>query len=224
MRLYSNQQRPFTEIRHVAVAIAVVRHGLQHIGILHKAEILDEMKLGHLAWHNRLKDSQPKDSYLWIDPPIPTRRARQVAARCRQILRANVRGIPYAFSPPNDCFDSETGSFLLGPSRVGLTCSTFVLAVFDAAGIRLAEYSTWPQQRAGDVEWQQYIIEQLEESGAGAEHVALVSKEIGAVRHRPEDVAGCAASDELPCSFRMAEPLSQVILNQLRALGKPLYG
>jgi hypothetical protein len=86
MRLYSSQQRPFADIRHVALAIAVVRDGRQHVGILHKAEVIDEVKLGHLAWHNQLKDSQPKDCYLWVDPPIPTRRARQVAARCRQIL------------------------------------------------------------------------------------------------------------------------------------------
>jgi hypothetical protein len=226
MRVYSNQQRSFTEVRHVAVAIAVYREGQQHTGILHKSENLDEVKLGHLEWHNRLKESDPNDSYLWVDPPIPTRRARQVAARCREILRENARGIPYAFSPPNDCFDAKTGRFLLGPSRVGLTCATFVLAVFEAAGIRLAEYDTWPQERPHDAEWQKFVIELLEheQSGASAEHVGLVKKETGAVRYRPEDVAGCAASDQLPCLFRIAEPLSQEILNQLHALGKPLHG
>jgi hypothetical protein len=38
MRLYSSQQRPFTDIRHVAVAIAVVQAGQNHVGILHKEE------------------------------------------------------------------------------------------------------------------------------------------------------------------------------------------
>lgn len=222
VRLYSSQQRSFTEIRHVAVVIAVVRDGQQHSGILHKVEVLDEVGLAHLAWHNQLKNSAPKEAYLWIDPPIPTLRARQVAARCRQILRANNRGIPYAFSPPNDSFDDETGGFLFGPTRAGLTCASFVLAVFDSAGVRLANYTTWPQQRTGDVEWQQFIIEQLEEDGAEAEHIALVRNEIGAVRYRPEDVAGCAAADQLPCPFGIAEPLSQEILKQLQSHGKPL--
>lgn len=222
MRVYSNQYRPFTEVRYIAVAIAVVREGQQHTGILHKVEDLGEVKLGHLEWHNRLKESEPKDSYLWVDPPIPTRRARQVAALCRKVLRSNQSGIPYAFSPPNDCFDPEAGSFLLGPSRFGLTCATFVLAVFDAAGIRLIEFSSWPQQRPGDADWQRFVIEQLEHGEASAEHVAFVKNELGYVRYRPEDVAGCAASDQLPCSFKTAEPLSQEILNQLRALRKPL--
>lgn len=223
MRLHSNQQRPFAEIRHVAVAIAVARVGQQHTGILHKEEVLDEVRLAHLAWHNQLKNSQPKDAYLWIDPQIPTRRARQAAARCRQILRANNRGIPYAFSPPNDSFDHQTGSFLFGPTRAGLTCASFVLAVFDSAGIRLADYATWPQQRAGDVEWQQFIIEQLEEDEAEADHIAFVRSEVGAVRYRPEDVAGCAAAEQLPCPFSIAEPLSQEILTQLRSHGKQLH-
>ena len=206
-------------IRHAAVAIAVVRQGQFHVGVLHKSDDLNEVKFGHLAWHNQLRTSTPKESYLWIDPGIPEPRARQVAARCRHILRANNRGIPYAFSPPNDCFDLETGSFLLGPNRVGLTCATFVLAVFDAAGIRLADYGSWPNQRAGDVEWQAYVIEQLLQSGAGKDHVELVRNQVGGVRFRPEDVAACAASDELPCSFQSAISLAPEILNQLNMHG-----
>ena len=222
MRLYSNERRPFTEIRHVAVAIAVVARGQHHVGLLHQEEVLDEVRLAHLAWHHQLKNSQPKDAYLWINPPIPTRRARQVAARCRQILRANRRGIPYAFSPPNDCFDAETGRFLFGPTRVGLTCASFVLAVFDSAGIRLAEYGSWPPRRAGDVEWQQSVLRQLEEAASDAEHITFVRNEIGAVRYRPEDVAGCAAADQVPCPFHVAESLSREVLNQLRSHGRPL--
>lgn len=225
MRVYSSQQRPFADIRHVAIAIAVVQNGHQHVGVLHKEDALNEVKLGHLAWHNQLRVSQPKDNYLWIDPPIPAPRARQVAARCRQILRANEKGgIPYAFSPPSDCFDEQTAAFLIGPSRIGLTCATFVLAVFDAAGIRLADYSDWPKQRPGDVEWQQFVIEQLELSGATAEHLGVVRNEVGAVRYRPEDTAACAAAEQLPCPFSVAEPLSLEILRQLQLIGKPLCG
>jgi hypothetical protein len=222
MRLYSCQERPFSELRHVAVAIAVVEPGQQHIGILHEEEILHEVRLAHLAWHNSLRNGPPKDAYLWIDPPITTRRARQVAARCRQILRANTRGLPYAFSPANDCFNSKTGDFLFGPSRAGLTCASFVLAVFDSAGIRLTDYAKWPKGRPGDVEWQQSIIRELQQDGASAEHIAFIRNEIGAVRYRPEDVAGCAAADQLPCSFDVAEILSQEVLNRLHSYGRQI--
>jgi hypothetical protein len=224
MRLYSRHQRSFSEVRHVAVAIAIIQPGQHHVGILHKEEILEDVSLAHLAWHNQLRNGRPKDAYLWIDPPIPARRARQVAARCRQILRANTRGIAYAFSPPNDCFDIATGSFLFGPSRVGLTCASFVLAVFDSAGIRLADYATWPYGRTGDMEWQNSIIRQLEEDGASVEHITFIKNEIGAVRYRPEDVAGCAAADQLPCHFDIAESLGQKIVKRLDLHGKALRG
>jgi len=222
MRLYSNQERPFSEIRHVAVTIATVRGNQRHLGILHKLEVFDEVKLGHLAWHNKLKESLPSDSYLWVDPPIPSRRARQVAASLRLILRANAENMPYAFSPPNDCFDLQNGRFLIGPNRTGLTCASFVLAVFGAAGIKLAEYDTWPKQRNGDVEWQQFIIEQLENSGATIQHLYAVKTEVGSIRYRPEDVAGCAASEQVPCVFEVAEPLSLNIISRLETHGKPL--
>jgi hypothetical protein len=222
MRLYSVHQRPFENVRHAAIALAVVQEHQNHIGILFTDEGADEVRLGHLAWHLELRTSQPKNCYLWVDPPIPARRARQVAARCRQILRANDKGIPYAFSPPNDCFDDETGDFLLGATRKGLTCATFVLAVFDTAGIQLAKYDSWPQQRPGDAEWRQSIIEQLQNSSADAEHLAFIREETRAIRYRPEEVAGCAASDHLPCEFAIAESLSLEILNQLRRHGKAL--
>ena len=222
MRLYSVHQRPFAGIRHAAIALAVVHGHQNHIGILYSDEDAGEVKLGHLAWHLELRTSQPKDCYLWVDPPIPDRRARQVAARCRQILRANDKGIPYAFSPPNDCFDDETGNFLLGATRKGLTCATFVLAVFDTAGIQLAKYDSWPQQRPGDAEWHQFIIEQLQKNSASAEHMASIQAEGRAIRYRPEEVAGCAASVLLPCEFAIAESLSQEILSRLRQLGKTL--
>ena len=151
MRIFNSRVRPFSEIRHVAVAIAAIRPGQYHIGVLHKEEFSGQVKLAHLAWHKQVKNSEPKDCYLWIDPPVPTRRARQIAARTRQILRANARGIPYAFSPPNDCFDPETAIFLFGPSHFGLTCATFVLAIYHSAGIPLAEYESWPGNRPGDL-------------------------------------------------------------------------
>lgn len=222
MRLYSSRERPFAEIRHVAVAIAVIQPGQQHLGLLHAEGVLNEVRLAHLAWHNQLRNGLPKDAYLWIDPPIPTRRARQVAARCRQILRGNARGIPYAFSTPNDCFDLETGAFLFGPSRVGLTCASFVLAVFESAGVCLIDHTRWPQGRPGDREWQEAIIQQLVEDGAEEEHIAFIKREIGAVRYRPEDVAGCAAAEKLPCPFEIAERRSAEVLKRLELHDRPL--
>ena len=133
-RIYTPTERGFDAIQHLAIGITIVSEGQQHIGLLHRDHSSGNTFLLHLAWHHRLNNSPPKPSYAWVDPVIHPFRARQVAAICRKIWRANPAGIPYGFSPASECFDPETGKFLLGPARIGLTCASFVLAVFEAAG------------------------------------------------------------------------------------------
>ncbi len=180
-RVHAAGERPFDSIRAVAVAVAAVDQEQRHVGILHRDRSVGEVRLLHLAWHYVLRDSTPKPCYLWIDPPIPEARARQVAALCRRVSRSNVRGIPYAFSAPNDCFDPITAQFLLGPERRGLTCASFVLAIFDAAGLALVDHSAWPSRREEDVRWQQQVLDQLRAVNATPEHLDAVQSEVGNV-------------------------------------------
>jgi hypothetical protein len=205
----------------VAVAITLLQghDGHQHVGILHKDQTTSELRMLHLAWHHTLKNSPPKDTYAWISPPIPKPRARQLAAFCRRVYRANLSGIPYAFSPATDCFDAHAGAFLLGPGRYGLTCATFVLAVFQSAGLPLIQYGTWPATRDGDEAWQRWIISQLREGGASPDHIACVESELGSVRYRPADAAGAAATEKLPAPFGEVQPLAEAILAKLRSAG-----
>jgi hypothetical protein len=220
-RVHTPQEHPFEFIEHVAVAITLLREreGQGHVGIFHKDETTSELRMIHLAWHHSLKNSRPKSSYAWISPPIPKRRARQVAAFCRRVYRANALGIPYAFSQATDCFDQQTGAFILGPDRNGLTCASFVLGVFQSAGLPLIQYGTWPRIRDGDEEWQRLILSQLKEDEASTEHIRRVESEVGSVRYRPEDVAGAAATERLPASFVQVQPLAEAILAKLHSDG-----
>lgn len=218
VRVHAPSEQSFDSIRAVAVAIAAVHDDQRHLGILHRDRSVGEVRLLHLAWHYILRDSTPKPCYLWIDPPIPEARARQVAALCRRVFRSNVRGIPYAFSAPNDCFDESTARFLLGPTRHGLTCASFVLAVFDAAGLALVDYSTWPQRPEEDARWQRQVLDQLRAANASPEHVNAVERQIGGARYRPEEVAGAAASDSIPARFDAVKPRADAILERLAAL------
>ncbi len=215
--VFSAKERSFVEIRHVAIAIRAIDSGQRHVGVLHNDESSGQLKLLHLAWHHDLKNSEPKVAYFWIEPAIHQARARQVAAMCRKILRSNeAKGIPYAFSPPNDCFSTETGDYLLGPYNFGLTCATFVLAIFDAAGIRLINQETW-RSRADDESWQNKIIQQLEADGADKKHIDAVRMQVGSMRYRPEDVAGAAASGPPPAEFQQANSLGEKIVEKLNS-------
>ena len=188
-----------------------------HIGIAHTTTD-GRMTCLHLAWHHDLRsDLQiPNCFTLWVDPAAPSARLRQVAARCRHIWKVNGTGnIPYAFSSPDGAFDQSTHKFLLGPTRHGLTCASFVLAVFQVSGLSLINYDTWPRSREGDTEWQEKIIKAL---GADADegHLTHLQEDLGAARYRPEEVAAATALAPPPVAFQPAEELSMEIVRKLR--------
>jgi len=219
-RVHKTADRAFAEVRHVALALKAIdamQRQQRHIGILYETDTTGSLLMLHLAWHLDLQNDQPKSEYIWVDPMIAPARAKQVAAFCRKVWRQNGKRVPYAFGVPNDCFDSTTGQFLFGPSRHGLTCATFVLAVFQATGFKLIDESTW-RSRPGDVEWQQGIVGALRLKGADPSHVAAVENEVGAARFRPEDVGGAAAHEPWPVSFEEATRIGNQIVQLLNAV------
>jgi hypothetical protein len=218
-RVYHAQQRPFNHIRDAGIALREVNPQQRHIGVLYRDSASNDVLFLHLAWHFDLKCNPPNETYLWIDPAIHPRRLIQVAAVCRMVWRANGRNtIPYGFCPPSDCFDATTGEYLFGPTQYGLTCATFVLAIFHRAGIVLVHYETWPVNRPGDAEWQTSIVDALRNtSTATPEHIRAVQSDVGAtVRYRPEEVAGAAIVVPMPASFQAVEERSREILIRLR--------
>lgn len=218
-RVYHAQQRPFDQIRGAGIALREVNPQQRHIGVLYHNSASNDVLLLHLAWHFDLRCNPPSETYLWVDPVIHPRRLIQVAAVCRLVWRRNGRDkIPYGFCPPNDCFDAATGEYLFGPTQYGLTCATFVLAIFHRAGIALGKYETWPVNRPGDAQWQESIVDVLRNTpNATPEHVNRVQHDVGAtVRYRPEEVAGAALVTPVPAVFQAAEERSRQILIRLR--------
>jgi len=214
--IFLQSERPVSEVRAAAIAIANIAANQRHIGILHRGSSPNSpVKFLHLAFHFDLRnEDQISAKYVWVGPKVPEARLRQVAAKCRQIHRANGPNLPYAFSPPIDCIDAQTGQYLLGPTNHGLTCASFVLAVFERAGLRLVDYGSWQINRPGDMEWQTSILEVLR-NGSSQQHIAALQAEIGAVRFRPEEVAGAAAVSPLPASFEAALEKAQLVMTAL---------
>jgi hypothetical protein len=215
LECYSPTERSFDQIAFAAIAIKTTSRGQQHLGLLHRNHEANAIEMLHLEWHCELTNELPKQSYFWIPPDIPSRRLRQVAAMCRKVWRSNSDGIGYGFSSPHDCFDRTTGQFLLGPTRHGLTCSSFVVAVFWSSGIPLLKYSTWPRDRAGDIEWQQSVLDTLREGGAAESHIEAVRRGVGSVRLRPEEVAGAAVEYPPSVTFAQASARAAEVLARI---------
>ncbi len=215
-RVFDSRQKPFDQVHGVGVAIAEVGHDQRHIGLLHQ-DTDGRVLLLELQWHHRLASDEADGQSLWVQPAVPPKRLAQVSDVCRLIWRANQkRGIPYGFSAPTECFDAATGRYLIGPTQLGLTCATFVLAVFHRAGLPLVDYDSWPADRPGDREWQENVVRLLEKTAASADHITAVRADAGAVRFRPEDVAGAATVSPLPAHFESAAERAQQILEALR--------
>ncbi len=216
-RLFTQKEKSIDEIDYVAVAICAVNNIQHHVGILHKLGDNSSVELLHLAWHRDLRNGPPSEKYHWVAPQIPSPRLRQVAARCRQIFRANPDSIPYAFSPSNDCFDETTGQFLLGPTRCGLTCATFVVAVFRSTGVDVLKPETWPVGLPEDLAWQDFVLHALENCNtpASQEHIDSVRNERGGIRIRPEHVAAAVTISPQPAEYASTEILSKQIVDRL---------
>jgi hypothetical protein len=213
LKRVSNQK--CSEIEIAAVAIKTAREGQLHVGIAFR-ESEEVCALLHLPWHRRPLRGQLDTTFFWVQHSIDPLRLYAILAFCDLVHQRNPGGVPYGFDAPNDCFDRQTGQSLLGPSGRGLTCATFVLAIYQAVGICLLEFELWPA-RQNDISWQQGIIEDLQRSigGADAAHIEVVREGIGAIRVRPEEVAGASSAAIHPASFEETISLASEVLAQL---------
>jgi hypothetical protein len=157
-----------------------------------------------------------------VQPGIHATKARILARLCK-LLADKYRGrrpsIAYALRYEGGKFEPESGSFLTEKDR-GLTCATFVLAIFATRGIPLLRTEEWPP-RPDDEAWQRAVVEMLREGGAEAEHIAAVEQEIGCARFRPEEVAAAGTSSELPASFGYASRVGEAIVRKLLDRANP---
>jgi len=200
----------------------------------------------HLAWHHELKAGPVGSWYWWIEPTLEPERARPFARLCRLLRRKYVderRRISYALRYTDGTFDPESGDFLTSDG-IGLTCATFVLAVFASRKVFLIRGEEWlacrDETRAvEDGAWHQYVVSNLRElihdkrqrRAAPYEvaeleaHIAAVEGEMGCARFRPEEVAAAGIAAELPVGFAHAEPVGRRIVEKLRQrFPRPMTG
>ncbi len=201
--------------KHAVVLIADGDFG-PHVGISYRTNKVQ--RLLHLAFHFKLVDEPLKNTKLKTpllvvpDPDIDEEELKLLASFCA--LRARrAQDIPYGFPYVAGTFASGTGAYLPGRGELGLTCSTFVLAMFEWAQIDLIVRSTW-KARASDDGFHKKIIELLEEKKASTDHVAALRKNVRCVRIRAEEVAASTATAGRPLSFVDAEAAGEDLARQ----------
>jgi hypothetical protein len=208
---------PFATAPFVVLAIKRTQPGQFHVGIVHRSQTASP-KLLHLAWHEDLRDARPSTDYSWTPLPFERSVCRGLAGVCRKVAKWYTDGtpLPYGFDDHETSFDATTGMVRFGQDSSGLTCATFVLAVFRSQRYDLVRTENWPH-RKDDEAWAAQVADALEADGASPEHVANVRKCTGtSVRVRPEElVGGVGFSANLPANLcpalRGAERVKRVL-------------
>lgn len=125
-----------------------------------------------------------------------------------------------ARSPTRSLLDAailSDGSVTLGES-LGLTCATFLLALFDAAQVKLLALGSWDTDRTAercdeDEAAQRQIVLHLRSHDPG--HARLVEQDVGCTRVRAEEVAAASGMTERPADFARVEPEGRSVLSRL---------
>lgn len=228
------RDKPFSEIDWLAIFVSEPRKEQRHLGVLYRHEgTPGGVVLLHLAWHHDLRAHAPSPECLWVQPDIEPEARRALSQLCVVLAEKyskKRRSIAYALRYEDGHFDA--GGALVTERGRGLTCATFVLALFASYGVSLLRTEEWMSERdeerlATDTAWQTHVVSELRKGLAskrdiveGAElaaHiVAVEADELGCARFRPEEVAAAGTSPELPASFAYAAPVGVLIVEKLR--------
>jgi hypothetical protein len=193
-----------------------------HTGILHRSK--GTLRILDLLWHKKLRSDLPDKDYACVIPSLLPEEENDVTGMCRLIESRNdprhPQVIPYAFGPSNNTHFDTDGELILGDG-IGLTCSTFVLTVFESARVPLANVSEWVS-REGDEARHASLLELMANGIDGfappaePEHIEKVRASLASIRVRPEEAAGAALSLVLPADFKKAESAGLFILHTIR--------
>ena len=213
-------ERTFTAADTIGVVICRTDQGNLHAGMLYVDENDIECVL-HLGWEDYLGTDWGSKSglshQLWASPPIDETRLDSIAGLCQLILERHKkdRKFPYALQFLGSHF-SEDGRLVVGDGARGLTCATFILAVFRSFGIDLIDEESWECRREEDLK---FLLWLSSRPGIALDHFSILRSEVnkGAKRIQPHEVlqACTQGEDELPVDFASVQRSSYRLLERL---------
>lgn len=194
-----------------AAVICRAEHGNLHAGILYRDG--DSEAILHLGWEDHLATHRGWSwQRLWAAPNVAPERLRFIRSYCRRIWNEfeENQEFPYGITFGGSHFDAS-GRLMLAAGSRGLTCATFILAVFRSVGIELVDEASWPVRTERDRQFMARLRE-----FADPEHYVRLKREVddGCKRIRPDEVLGACAC-ELPADFEYARREADRVLEKL---------
>jgi hypothetical protein len=210
----------FHQIEYIAIGIGRTGYGTTHTGVAYRHSD-GLVHLFHQAFHCDTKDgpigreaTSIQGPFFCVVPKVEPDRASAIAGLWEFIAKTG-QPIGYALKDDEEAvFNEDTGRLVM-PNGIGLSCSTFVLALFRSAKFPIIDTHGWPTNRPGDREAQESLVTMLEMLCNDASHVEAVRKEIGCERIRPEEIAGAALYSGPSVRYQEVEDAGLFILGGL---------
>jgi hypothetical protein len=208
---------PLTGVHSLAIAVAgssITGDSRQrHVAFLYRHESKNLLLL-HLGWHNLLMyESWPSFHYSWLEVSGIAPDLQELFIDWVEVVATTVNGqaadIPYsAHFRPTGNFDAS-GHYIDKKDGTGLTCATFILAMFADYRLPLIDPASWPK-RNDDFTWFRKMWGRLKKWGIREK--VLPQMRIGLIeqfkqrrqlkRFRPEEiVAAGSLFSGIPLNF-----------------------
>jgi hypothetical protein len=212
MPFQNSAAAPYDQLETVGIAIRWnAEYDQMHVGVLHRLD--DDVQLCHLKFHHMLAREAPDKGYFWADCGMFSGgEGRASNGRYFAIFVADAShnpAIPFGYAFDENCFSND-GSYQPMEIGKGLTCATFIIALFHSAGYPIIMLDTW-RHRTEDVAWQKKTLDVLRLC-ATREHVDAASAYVSQFRYRPEEVAAAAVHPSPPLDFDESVRLASDIL------------
>lgn len=134
----------------------------KHVALVYRAENSNLMLL-HLGWHHLLCHERWNGAYYWQEFVGLERELQETFADWVALVADVAPGSPIPYSiifRPGRNFD-VAGHFIHQNDGSGLTCATFLLALFSDFDLPLIDVLGWPDSRSGDLTWVRKILRML---------------------------------------------------------------
>jgi hypothetical protein len=186
-----------------------------HIGIIYHIPPDAPLNL-NLREHLDLRNEPPTENYCWAQIELHEINRRVLATFCALIAK-KCKNVPYGFTY-NGLYFSPTGDYIPRDLGHGLTCATFVMAMFETQSLRVLKADEWPTADLEDSGWQTRMATQIGYQRGGIIGSAI-AKYVGHPRFKPEQVAAGAIDRSRPLGREAATRLGRRIMRDLHQAG-----
>lgn len=191
----------------------VIKANTRHCGIAYPAESGTHEICDLLADKVLLSRPIPVDDY-WAPVALSPAEVSAVAAFIERILESHAtKAVTYSLIFTANAFDVK-GAIARGD---GLTCATFIVAVFERLSLPLVVPSTWRARPKEDQAFQdEYLRGAINDPNPkrriSAEAAMRIAQEKPNFRIKPAEVCGAAASGKYPVKFSSAVTLAKEVV------------